>query len=100
MWRALAMAWLSNPKALIAVGLDRPSIEDILPTLAVPCRIYAGDADPVHARAETYVSLIPDATFVSLPGLDHWAGIYRSDLVLPHVRAFLDRITRQKASSG
>jgi pimeloyl-ACP methyl ester carboxylesterase len=87
---------LSNdPQALIAVGLDRPSIEDVLPTLTVPCLIYAGDADPVRARAETYVSLIPDATFVSLPGIDHWAGISRSDLVLPHVRAFLDHLTRQ-----
>jgi pimeloyl-ACP methyl ester carboxylesterase len=82
----------NDAEALMAVGIDRPSIEDILPTLPMPCLIYAGDADPVHPRAEAYVRLIPDSTFVSLPGVDHWAGMYRSDLVLPHVRAFLERV--------
>jgi len=89
----------NDPEALIAVGLDRPSIDEILSGLTMPCLIYAGDADPVYPRAEAYVKLIPDATFVTLPGADHWAGIYRSDLALPHIRAFLSRVTQQPAAS-
>ena len=83
----------NDVEALVAVGVDRPGIEEILPGLTMPCLIYAGDADPIHPRAEAYVKLIPDATFVTLPGVDHWAGIYRSDLALPHIRAFLARVT-------
>ena len=87
----------NDVEALIAVGLDQPGIEEILPGLTVPCLICAGDADPVHPRAEAYVKQIPDAQFVSLPGLDHWAGIYCGDLALPPICAFLARVTGQPA---
>ena len=80
--------------AFIAEGIDRPSVEDVLPTLTMPCLIYVGDADRVFAQVEQSARLIPDATYVVLPGLDHWAGLYRSDVVLPHVRAFLGRVAR------
>jgi pimeloyl-ACP methyl ester carboxylesterase len=95
-----AMMLANDAEALVATLIDRPSLEGILPTLPVPCLIYVGDADPRHPESETYVRLIPDATFVSLPGLDHMTGISPSDLVLPHVRTFLDRVTRQQASAG
>ena len=95
-FRALMLA--NDVEALIAAQVDRPSVEEILPTLAMPCLLYAGDADGAYPRVKQCASLIPDATFVSLPGLDHWAGLYRSDVVLPHVRAFLNRVTRQQAS--
>jgi pimeloyl-ACP methyl ester carboxylesterase len=85
--------------AFIASGVDYPSLEASLPTLTMPCLVYYGDADPGHARGQAYARLLPNATFVSLPGLDHWAGLYRSDLVLPYVRAFLDRVTRRAASA-
>ena len=95
-----AMMLANDPEALMASLIDRPSLEGILPTLPVPCLIYVGDADSRHPGCETSVRLIPDATFVSLPGLDHLTGTSRSDLVLPHVRAFLDRVTRHQASAG
>jgi pimeloyl-ACP methyl ester carboxylesterase len=82
-------------EALIASSfVDRPDVSDVLPNLAMPCLVYYGDADPGHGRAREWMTQIPDATFVTLPGLDHWAGIYRSDLALPHIRAFLERVTR------
>jgi pimeloyl-ACP methyl ester carboxylesterase len=93
-----AMMLANDAEALVATLIDRPSLEGILPTLPVPCLIYVGDADPRHPESETYVRLIPDATFVSLLGLDHMTGISRSDLVLPHVRAFLDRVTQQPSA--
>ena len=85
----------NDVEALIAsASVDRPDVSDVLPNLTMPCLVYYGDADPGHVRAQEYVKQIPDATFVLLPGLDHWAGIYRSDLALPPIRAFLERVTR------
>jgi pimeloyl-ACP methyl ester carboxylesterase len=94
-----AMMLANDVEALIAAAIDFPSVEDILPTLTIPCLIFVGDADRRRSEAERYAQLLSAATFVSLPGLDHWAGLYRSDVVLPHVRAFLDRVTRQQASA-
>jgi pimeloyl-ACP methyl ester carboxylesterase len=81
----------NDPEALMVMGVDRPDLSAMLPTLPMPCLIYYGDADSGHARGQEAASQIPDAQFVSLPGLDHWAGIYRSDLALPHIQEFLAR---------
>jgi hypothetical protein len=35
---------------------------------------------------------MPDARFVALEGLDHAAAINRSEVILPHVRAFLNEV--------
>ena len=37
---------------------------------------------------------MPNATFVTLPGLDHYQGWLRSDLVLPHVNKFLSAVVQ------
>lgn len=87
----------NDAEALIAASVYRPSLEDILPTLTMPCLAYVGADDPDRPRVEDWVALIPSATLVVLPGLDHWMGMYRSDLVLPHVRTFLERVTREHA---
>lgn len=84
----------NDAEALVASSIDRPDVSDVLPALTMPCLVYYGDADPGYVRAQEYVKQIPDATFALLPGLDHWAGIYRSDLALPHIQAFLARVTR------
>jgi hypothetical protein len=37
---------------------------------------------------------IPDVRFISLPGLDHGVAFFLGrDLILPHVRRFLLRVT-------
>jgi pimeloyl-ACP methyl ester carboxylesterase len=91
----------NDAEALIAASVDRPGLEEILPTLTMPCLLYVGEADPVSQLAARCVGLIPDATLVTLPGLDHLAGMYRSDLVLPHVTAFLASVeSRTRAASA
>jgi len=35
---------------------------------------------------------MPNAAFVALEGLHHAEAMIRSDLVLPHVRTFLERV--------
>jgi hypothetical protein len=41
-----------------------------------------------------YVKCVPNATLVSLPGLDRITGVHRADLVLPHGRQFLAETSR------
>ena len=91
--------WTSQVKAMVlAMDLEalvallslreRVGYEDMLPTLTVPCLIYVGEADGYYSGAKKASEVLPNATFVSLPGLDHVQAA-RIDLVLPHVREFL-----------
>ena len=78
----------SDTQALAAAAQDRPSMEDALPGLTLPCLLYAGDKDPYFPKAQASARLIPGATFVPLPGLGHAEAFIRSDLVLPHFERF------------
>jgi pimeloyl-ACP methyl ester carboxylesterase len=81
-------------KALLALTQDRASLEDVLPTMTMPCLLFAGEADPRLPRVLECVESLPNATFFSLPECDHVAGYARSDLVLPHLTAFLRKVRR------
>jgi pimeloyl-ACP methyl ester carboxylesterase len=75
--------------ALAADQLDRPSLEDMLPTMRMPCFLYSGEADSVTPRMQECVQSVPSATFVSFPGLNHPEAFWRADVVLPAVMKFL-----------
>jgi pimeloyl-ACP methyl ester carboxylesterase len=75
--------------ALLAAAQDRPSFERVLPKMAMPCCLYAGDADPLFAEAKSASELIPHVSFFSLPELSHLQAFVRADLVLPRVTPFL-----------
>lgn len=82
----------NEPEAIIGASLgliNRLDMSPVLPTMTMPCLVYAGDADGLHAGAEECVKRMPNVTWVSLPGLDHAQAMERSDLVLTHVRKFL-----------
>jgi pimeloyl-ACP methyl ester carboxylesterase len=70
---------------------DHPqeNMKSMLPHMAMPCCIYAGDADDVFANAKAASTQIPNACFFSLPGLGHLQVLYKSDKVLPRVMEFL-----------
>jgi len=68
---------------------ERVGLIDALPGLMVPCLIYAGEDGVHYSNAKKASEMIPNATFVSLPGLGHVAAGCRLDLVVPHVREFL-----------
>ncbi|MBV7336458.1 alpha/beta fold hydrolase [Chloroflexi bacterium TSY] len=77
-------------QALLAAAQDRADISDVLPTISVPCLVYAGEADEaVYRQAKQCVSQITNVTFFSLPGLTHGNAYLRSDLILPHIIKFL-----------
>jgi len=75
--------------ALAAAQGDRPRMEDILPTMRMPCFLYSGEADGVLPDMQKCVQQMPHATFVSLPSLNHPEAFYRANVVLPHVIKFL-----------
>ncbi|MDQ6601703.1 MAG: alpha/beta fold hydrolase [Chloroflexota bacterium] len=80
--------------ATIASG-DAPSFDEALANLRIPVLIYAGDRDqPIHDEAARAATGKQHVQFVTLPGLNHGEGSRRSDVVLPHVRAFLAGIKR------
>lgn len=76
-------------EALLAVAQDRQSLEAVLPTMTMPCLLFAGEMDGVYPAAKKCAKHIPNVTFVTFPGLDHGEAIARSELVLPHVTKFL-----------
>ena len=86
----------NNYDALIAnVRSLRFSVEDDLPNMTMPFLLYVGESDGVfpHTEVKEAASRLPNATFVSLPGLDHIQAIARSDLMLPHVKKFLAQVS-------
>lgn len=78
--------------ALVSVE-EELGFEDVLPTVMVPCLLFGGEADPFYSGAEECSKKMPNATLVSLPGLDHIEAVYRTDLVLPHIRKFLAKVS-------
>lgn len=82
----------NDAEALIACRQQRlvsggyPGVPE---TISVPTLLYAGTADPIHGPAAETASLIANARFASLDGLNHIQGMMRSDLVLPHAQQFL-----------
>jgi pimeloyl-ACP methyl ester carboxylesterase len=78
--------------ALDASLTDNLGFADILPTMTMPCLMYAGAADPICPVAEAPAAEMPNVTFFTLPGLGHAEALLRSELVLPRVLEFLGSI--------
>lgn len=89
--------WLAADAIALAAarrnGLTEPDLDPAaVAGVQAPTLIYAGTEDNPGPK-EAAARLLPHATFVALDGLNHAAVLERSDLVLPHVTAFLDRVT-------
>ena len=85
----------NDPQSIVGASLglkNRPDLSYVLPTMTMPCLVYAGDADGLHVGAAECVKHMPNVTWVSLPGLDHSQAMERSEMVLPHVREFLKEV--------
>ena len=101
-WTPEVKATLSanDLEALIAVASGqaqdivslKEDIEDFLPAITVPCLLFGGEVDAWYAGAEECARHMPNATVISLPGLDHFEAFFRIDLVLPHIRKFLAEV--------
>jgi len=85
----------ADPRALLGYCNNHENIgmADYLPGLSAPCLLYAGEEDTYHhSNALACAEIMQNATFVSLPGLDHGGAFTARDQVLPHVLGFLDSL--------
>jgi pimeloyl-ACP methyl ester carboxylesterase len=90
---ALSKRLLANDlSALMALSQDRLDFSSVLATMLMPCLLYVGETDPRLSPMRECMTQLADATFFSLPGCGHVDALTRSDLVLPHVKAFLAKV--------
>jgi pimeloyl-ACP methyl ester carboxylesterase len=80
----------AGPEIYLPSVIGSPTMEDMLPAMAMPCCLYCGEADPAFAQAKSASGLIPNAHFVALPGLRHLPAFTASAAVLPQVMGFLE----------
>ena len=87
-------------EALLVLAQDREGLEAVLPTMRMPCLLYAGEMDEVYPLAQKCAKQIANVTFVTLPGLGHGAAIERIDQVLPHIKKFLSTMNQQAGAAS
>ncbi len=71
---------------------DEIDFQALLPDITLPCLVYGGEMDGLFSGAEACCRQMPNATFVSFPGMDHLDVLFGTDLVRPEVRTFLERV--------
>jgi len=88
--------WLNTDfDALIAYcsNYENIGMAEYLPTLTVPCLLYAGEDDTYpHSTAKACAEIMQNALFVSLPGLNHMGAFKSRDQVLPHILKFFENL--------
>lgn len=91
-WKDLILA--SDIEAFVAMaslweGID---YQNIIPALTLPCLLYVGENDEAYLGAKEASEILPNATFLSWPDIDHIEAGSRPDLVIPHIRKFLAKV--------
>jgi pimeloyl-ACP methyl ester carboxylesterase len=71
-----------------------PEPDEIMGRFNLPTLIFAGESDPVLEAARYCANRI-NASFFSLPGLNHNKCFEHSDLVLPYVKKFLAEVNNK-----
>jgi pimeloyl-ACP methyl ester carboxylesterase len=84
-----ARLMMTNLDALRAQTQDRSSIADVLPTMTMPCLLFAGETEPRLPSVQRCLQHMPNVTFFVVPGCDHMGAWAASDVVLPQVTTFL-----------
>jgi pimeloyl-ACP methyl ester carboxylesterase len=91
----------NDAQALVATLMAAPAqdhadgLGDRLSRMTMPVLVLTGDDDDLYAgsQARRAAEALPDADFVEISAADHFTLYVRSDLILPHLTAFLDRVT-------
>ncbi len=82
-------------KALHALTKDRLDNSDIIPTMTMPCFVYVGEDDTMYEDIKRCAEQMPNAEFLSVPGMDHGQMNKSSHKVLPHLKKFLKRVNQK-----
>jgi pimeloyl-ACP methyl ester carboxylesterase len=80
--------------AICKAMLSSPSIIDDVPGMNIPFLLFVGESDFSFPGVVETSKLLPNVTFISLPGLDHVQAHSRLDLVVPHIKKFLARVNK------
>jgi pimeloyl-ACP methyl ester carboxylesterase len=90
--------WVTNDiealEAFLTGSQWGKGLEKVLQTMKMPCLIYCGEGDDNYSGAKQCAEIMPNATFVSIPSIGHIETLLRSDLVLPHITKFLEKVSR------
>jgi pimeloyl-ACP methyl ester carboxylesterase len=85
-------------KALLAI-LNSPSMQidlsNDLQNMHIPFLVLIGENDlayPFQKEQEIF-SVVPNLTFVTLPGLDHVTSMNGSDITIPYIKKFLAKVS-------
>ena len=91
---------LANDLKALAADSNSPKgdadITGDLPNMRMPFLVLIGENDiavPPQVARELY-SGVQDITFIVLPGLDHVTAFFSSDVMLPHIKEFLARVSK------
>lgn len=74
----------------------KAGVRDRIKDLSVPCLFYAGEKESVVLGAEEAAHLMPNASYRSFAGMNHFDIFDRTDQVLPTVMAFIAQVERGK----
>lgn len=87
----LTMLIKANDLIALACAAQQPrlSLADALQKLTMPALLFCGDQDLRHAAVKETAAHLPNAQFVSLPGVTHLGGVMHPQLLLPAVEKFL-----------
>jgi len=88
-WKARYLATDLEAVDVMSSRWEGISHAEVLSRLTLPCLVFVGENDEGCADAQKTSESVPNATFVSFPGLDHVDAWGRTDLVLPLMRKFL-----------
>jgi pimeloyl-ACP methyl ester carboxylesterase len=78
---------------IAAIPNVQPGFPDMLPKMTTPCLVYVGEEDQLtYSGAAEAVEILPNVTFVTLPGIAHLDGYSRSDMALQHIKSFLANV--------
>jgi pimeloyl-ACP methyl ester carboxylesterase len=68
---------------------DRLDISAVMPTMTVPCLLFAGESDPLHPAVRRCANELPRATYFSVSGSNHVQAALHLKRVPPHLIRFL-----------
>ncbi len=88
----------NDPRALLTMQqalAGWPDAGDILPRLKIPVLMFLGTNDPSYDNARRAAAIIPNATFVSIPNMNHDQALMHSELVIPYLKEFLDKTSKK-----
>lgn len=68
---------------------DRPDISAELAGFNRPALFYCGEEDPLRPSVSRCAGFFPDGRFAEIAGCNHMTAFTRSDLITPHLEAFL-----------